>query len=53
MPCLRTNIAPLLTRIAAYGMDGFYEAKAFFHDLATDTPLPKNLITDASVAGTS
>jgi len=29
------------------------EAKVFFHDLATDTPLPKNLITGASVAGTS
>jgi LCP family protein required for cell wall assembly len=28
-------------------------AKVFFHDLATDTPLPKNLITGASVAGTS
>ena len=23
------------------------EAKVFFHDLATDTPLPKNLITGA------
>ena len=29
------------------------EAKLFFHDLATDTPLPKSLITGASVAGTS
>jgi len=29
------------------------EAKVFFHDLGTDTPLPKNLITGASVAGTS
>jgi anionic cell wall polymer biosynthesis LytR-Cps2A-Psr (LCP) family protein len=29
------------------------EAKVFFHDLATDTPLPKNLITGGSVAGTS
>jgi hypothetical protein len=29
------------------------EARAFFHDLATDTPLPKNLITGATVAGTS
>jgi len=29
------------------------EAKVFFHDLATDTPLPKSLITGASVAGTS
>ena len=29
------------------------EAKVFFHDLATDTPLPKNLITGASVAGTA
>ena len=29
------------------------EAAAFFHDLATDTPLPKNLITGASVAGTA
>ena len=28
-------------------------AKVFFHDLGTDTPLPKNLITGASVAGTS
>ena len=28
-------------------------AKVFFHDLATDTPLPKNLITGASVAGTA
>jgi hypothetical protein len=29
------------------------QAKVFFHDLATDTPLPKNLITGASVAGTA
>jgi LCP family protein required for cell wall assembly len=29
------------------------EAKVFFHDLATDTPLPRNLITGASVAGTA
>ena len=29
------------------------EAKEFFHDLGTDTPLPKNLITGASVAGTT
>ena len=29
------------------------EAKAFFNDLATDKPLPKNLITGASVAGTT
>jgi LCP family protein required for cell wall assembly len=29
------------------------EAKVFFHDLGTDTPLPKNLISGASVAGTS
>ena len=29
------------------------EAKVFFNDLATDKPLPKNLITGASVAGTS
>jgi hypothetical protein len=29
------------------------EAKVLFHDLATDTPLPKSLITGASVAGTS
>jgi LCP family protein required for cell wall assembly len=29
------------------------QANVFFHDLATDTPLPKNLITGASVAGTS
>jgi LCP family protein required for cell wall assembly len=29
------------------------QAKVFFHDLATDTPLPKNLITGASVAGTT
>jgi LCP family protein required for cell wall assembly len=28
------------------------EAKVFFNDLATDKPLPKNLITGASVAGT-
>jgi anionic cell wall polymer biosynthesis LytR-Cps2A-Psr (LCP) family protein len=28
-------------------------AKALFHDLATDTPLPKNLITGDTVAGTS
>lgn len=28
-------------------------AKVFFHDLGTDTPLPKNLITGASVAGTA
>jgi LCP family protein required for cell wall assembly len=29
------------------------EAKVFFNDLATDKPLPKNLITGASVAGTT
>lgn len=29
------------------------EAKVFFNDLATDKPLPRNLITGASVAGTS
>ena len=29
------------------------EAKVFLHDLATDTPLPKNLITGATVAATS
>ena len=29
------------------------EAKVFFHDLATDTSLPKNLITGASAAGTT
>jgi hypothetical protein len=29
------------------------EAKVFFSDLATDKPLPRNLITGASVAGTS
>jgi LCP family protein required for cell wall assembly len=29
------------------------EAKVFFHDLATDTPLPKKLVTGASVAGTT
>lgn len=29
------------------------EAKMFFNDLATDKPLPKNLITGASVAGTA
>jgi LCP family protein required for cell wall assembly len=29
------------------------EAKVFFHDLATDTPLPKKLVTGASVAGTA
>jgi LCP family protein required for cell wall assembly len=29
------------------------EAKDFFHDLATDTPLPKKLVTGASVAGTT
>jgi LCP family protein required for cell wall assembly len=29
------------------------EAKVFFHDVGTDTPLPKNLISGASVAGTS
>jgi len=28
-------------------------AKVFFHDLATDTPLPKNLVTGGSVAGTT
>jgi len=28
-------------------------AKALFHDLAIDTPLPKNLITGTTVAGTS
>ena len=29
------------------------EAKVFFNELATDKPLPKNLITGASVAGTT
>jgi LCP family protein required for cell wall assembly len=29
------------------------QAKVFFHDLATDTPLPKNLVTGAAVAGTT
>lgn len=29
------------------------EAKVFFNDLPTDKPLPKNLITGASVAGTT
>ena len=29
------------------------EAKMFFNDLATDKPLPKNLITNASVADTA
>jgi len=29
------------------------EAKLFFHDLATDTPLPKSLITGATVTGTA
>jgi LCP family protein required for cell wall assembly len=29
------------------------EARVFFSDLATDKPLPRNLITGASVAGTS
>jgi hypothetical protein len=29
------------------------EGKVFFNDLATDKPLPKNLITGASVAGTT
>jgi len=29
------------------------EAKVFFHDLATGTSLPKNLIAGASVAGTT
>src|ERR1700722_16097608 len=28
-------------------------AKVFFHDLATDTPLPKKLVTGASVTGTT
>ena len=28
-------------------------AKVFFHDLATDTPLPKKLVTGGSVAGTT
>jgi len=29
------------------------EAKMFFNDLATDKPLPKNLITGTSAAGTA
>lgn len=29
------------------------EAKTFFHDLATDTPLPKGLVTGAKVTATS
>jgi LCP family protein required for cell wall assembly len=29
------------------------EAKAFFHDLATDTPLPRSLVTGAKVTATS
>ena len=29
------------------------QAKVLFHDLATDTPLPKNLVSGATVAGTS